>query len=510
MKFGRLLAVGAMPMVLSVAVPVVAHAQAVEPTLQVGSTGPAVKTLQQDLKALGYSVGAIDGEFGPSTLAAVKSFQTAHNLAADGVVGPATWSAILSKTQGKSFTNVDLRYSAPSDITDSSIDKFLQNNQSPMTGLGQAFITAQNTYGVDANYLVAHAILESAWGKSQIAEAKNNLFGYGAYDSNPGDDAGMFPSDAYAIQFQAWEVRNNYLNPGSSEYVSPTLTGMNVHYATDPNWASSIGSLMNELAGSAGGNVNQYQQYSADSNVPQAQSDTEPVYYLNNASGTAQSNAYYGGVPYYPSVSAGISDMFFGPLKSGSSGEGVDEIQRYLNQQIGAGLTVDGQFGAGTQAAVKKFEKKMGLSQNGVWSFAMWNKYIYTGPAPTVAVGDGVVIDQVAQGMAGAYVVPWYHIAGEGWVDAQDVKLTNVYRLMVANPTSTNSSIPVYASSDLTDEIATLHAGDFVVAQTPTATGGAYQIQFAVQSSDTSDGQAPGTPLTGYVSTADAKLTAQQ
>ncbi len=67
-----------------------------DPTLKSGSKGIAVRGLQRRLLDAGYGSGEIeiDGRFGPQTEAAVKAFQEASGLDADGIVGPLTWEAL--------------------------------------------------------------------------------------------------------------------------------------------------------------------------------------------------------------------------------------------------------------------------------------------------------------------------------------------------------------------------------------------------------------------------------
>lgn len=403
------------------------------------------------------------------------------------------------------FANVDLRFPAPANVTSGTINQYLLTHNSPLAGLGQVFVTAQTTYGVDANYLVSHAILESSWGKSQIALVKNNIYGYGAYDSNPGVAAGRFPSLEYAILYQAWSIRQNYLTPGAGLYVSPTLKGMNVHYATDPNWASSISALMGELAGSVGDGVGSYPAYTATNVAPVPPSSTEPTYRLNGASGIVQSTPNYGSLPYYSNWVQGNQQMFTRTLSMGDSGGDVATLQAALNQADRAGLTVDGDYGPMTKAAVTAYQTGHGLSPNGVCNYALWSRVV-SAPTEQVAAGQAVSIDAIAQGLAGGYVTEWYHIAHAGWVDSQFVHLTNVYRLTVPSPTSpADTLVSVYApgnagSAGNTDTVETsVHAGDFVVAQSAAANAGYLQIQLT--------NQATGQPLRGEVNASQVSLT---
>ena len=63
-------------------------------TLQPGSQGPLVATLQRQLKELGYDPGAVDGVFGPVTESAGRTWQAAQNLSVDGVVDADAWSKL--------------------------------------------------------------------------------------------------------------------------------------------------------------------------------------------------------------------------------------------------------------------------------------------------------------------------------------------------------------------------------------------------------------------------------
>lgn len=66
-------------------------------TLQKGSEGKQVKTLQRLLIALGYSCGnaGVDGDFGTATDKAVKAFQKDNGLTVDGIVGVKSWTKLL-------------------------------------------------------------------------------------------------------------------------------------------------------------------------------------------------------------------------------------------------------------------------------------------------------------------------------------------------------------------------------------------------------------------------------
>lgn len=86
----------------------------IEALSRYGSTGNEVKQIQTRLKSWGYYKGNVDGVYGSKTQAAVKSFQRANGLTADGVAGPKTLAAIglptgsSSSSSGGSASSSDL------------------------------------------------------------------------------------------------------------------------------------------------------------------------------------------------------------------------------------------------------------------------------------------------------------------------------------------------------------------------------------------------------------------
>ena len=150
----------------------------------------------------------------------------------------------------------------PSGFSLAQFKKVLQGQAGDKNGIfaenAEYFYYAEKQYGINGIYLASMAIHEGGWGTSQIANDKKNLFGYGAYDSNPYGGAYSFDSYAAGIDLLARVLVKNYLNPSGTEiydgqlatgmyYNGPTLTGVNTRYASDKNWANAVFKWMTYL-----------------------------------------------------------------------------------------------------------------------------------------------------------------------------------------------------------------------------------------------------------------------
>ena len=78
--------------VVCLAVPATSDAAA----FRLGDQGEAVMDIQRALAASGYDI-TVDGDFGPATEAALRSYQKEHGLEVDGLAGPAVYEALLGR-----------------------------------------------------------------------------------------------------------------------------------------------------------------------------------------------------------------------------------------------------------------------------------------------------------------------------------------------------------------------------------------------------------------------------
>ena len=148
--------------------------------------------------------------------------------------------------------------------------------KSKLIGIGTLLKQAEEQYNLNALMMLAHAIHESQYGMSQKAQNNNNIFGLSVFDSNPG--AGL-SHENIALNIEA--LANNYLNKNymeiGSEYANSShlgnkYRGVNVRYATDPDWGKKIAGHMLNFDRTMGGkdflnNANAYTLYEVTSEV---------------------------------------------------------------------------------------------------------------------------------------------------------------------------------------------------------------------------------------------------
>lgn len=136
---------------------------------------------------------------------------------------------------------------------DKDKNKIFENN-------AQYFYYIEKEYNINGIFVAAVGIHESAWGTSKIATKKYNLFGYGAYDSNPYNGAYNFESYSESIDLLARVFVKYYINPAGTKiydnqvasgkyYSGNTLGAVNRRYATDKNWANGVYRYMQYLYG---------------------------------------------------------------------------------------------------------------------------------------------------------------------------------------------------------------------------------------------------------------------
>lgn len=160
-----------------------------------------------------------------------------------------TLEAMITK-QALPVFNIESNLTETTSVSGSDLDNAIAaiRPDSTLIGLGEAMVRIGEEKGINAYFITALAAHESTWGTSPIAMEKNNLFGYGAYESCPFECAWSFNSKEGSLETVISLIKIDYLTEGGKYYFEPTLEGMNLYYSSNPDWKNGVLKIMNALA----------------------------------------------------------------------------------------------------------------------------------------------------------------------------------------------------------------------------------------------------------------------
>ena len=323
--------------------------------LEKGSTGSAVKDLQTKLKKLGYYDAYVDGDYGDTTVAAVKAFQKKYNLTADGIAGKETLKKLDS-----AYKNAD------SDKDDDSLrmgdsGSAVKDLQTKLKKLGYYDGTVDSTFG-SGTYAAVKAFQKkynlTADGVAGSETLKKLDSAYKNADSDKDDDSLRKGATGSAVKDLQTKLKKlGFYNASiDGDYGDTTVAAVKA-------FQKKYNLTADGVAGS------------------------ETLKKLDTAYKNADSN----------------TSTDDDSLRKGATGTAVKTLQTNLKKLGFYTAYVDGSFGATTESAVKAFQKKYGLTADGVAGSATLKKIE---SAVASASSGKITTERLDWFNGGKYVIP--------------------------------------------------------------------------------------------------------
>ena len=323
--------------------------------LEKGSTGSDVKDLQTKLKKLGYYDAYVDGDYGDTTVAAVKAFQKKYNLTADGIAGKETLKKLDSV-----YKNAD---SAKDDdsLRMGDSGSAVKDLQTKLKKLGYYDGTVDSTFG-SGTYAAVKAF-----------QKKYNL-----------------TADGVAGSETLKKLDSAYKNADSDKDDGSLRKG-----AT----GSAVKDLQTKLKKLGFYNASIDGDY-GDTTVAAVKAFQKK--YNLTADGVAGSETLKKLDTAYKNADSNTSTDD-DSLRKGATGTAVKTLQTNLKKLGFYTAYVDGSFGSTTESAVKAFQKKYGLTADGVAGSATLKKIE---SAVASASSGKITTERLDWFNGGKYVIP--------------------------------------------------------------------------------------------------------
>ena len=400
--------------------------------LEKGSTGSDVKDLQTKLKKLGYYDAYVDGDYGDTTVAAVKAFQKKYNLTADGIAGKETLKKLDSVYENADSAKEDgsLRMgdsgSAVKDLQ-TKLKKLGYYSGTVDSTFGSGTYTAvrafQKKYNLTADGVAGSETLkklDSAYKNadsdkddgslrkgatgSAVKDLQTKLKKLGFYNAYVDGSYG----DTTVAAVKAFQKKYNLTADGVAG--SETLKKLDSAYKNADS-DKDDGSLRKGATGSAVkdlqtklkklGFYNAYVDGSYGDTTVAAVKAFQKKYNLT-ADGVAGSETLKKLDTAYKNADSNTSTDD-DSLRKGATGTAVKTLQTNLKKLGFYTAYVDGSFGATTESAVKAFQKKYGLTADGVAGSATLKKIE---SAVASASSGKITTERLDWFNGGKYVIP--------------------------------------------------------------------------------------------------------
>ena len=284
--------------------------------LEKGSTGSDVKDLQTKLKKLGYYDAYVDGDYGDTTVAAVRAFQKKYNLTADGIAGKETLKKLDSAYKNANSAKDD------DSLRMGDSGSAVKDLQTKLKKLGYYSGTVDSTFG-SGTYTAVRAFQQknglTADGVAGSETLKKLDSAYKNADSDKDDDSLRMGDSGSAVKDLQTKLKKLGYYDGTVDSTFGSGT-----YAAVKAFQKKYNLTADGVAGS------------------------ETLKKLD----TAYKNA--------------DSDKDDGSLRKGATGSAVKDLQTKLKKLGFYNASIDGDYGDTTVAAVKAFQKKYNLTADGV------------------------------------------------------------------------------------------------------------------------------------------------
>ena len=365
------------------------------PSLQRGFKGSdAVRAVQKRLKELGYYSGSADGDFGPATEAAVKAFQRANGLTADGKVGKQTLAKMNAKT---AISNKQAHATATPKKTDKPTPKKTNTPRPTATpNLSKDYYLDIGAKGKKVETL-QRRLIELGWLSGRVTgrydeETAAAVMAFQRKTKGLWED-GIAGPDTLRALYSSNAARNG--KPSSSSDSGPSgsskaetlergSTGSEVRKLQQK--LKDLGYLSGSVDGSFGvateaaviafqksnnltadgkaGSATQSKLYSGT-----ARKATGNAVKISEGSGTGGDSGDNGNKPVTVNNSgrdtSQISSTGYITLEAGTKNDQVKKLQQRLKDLGYYHGSVDGSYGEGTQAAVMAFQLRNNLTVDG-------------------------------------------------------------------------------------------------------------------------------------------------